>query len=102
MCDSRLCINASLISASLVGLQHGAPKPVWFESTSIFCSDGLQQQQIVLACCRISDHREAGAPEQELFLHGTQRLWDRCSLSVHFSPAADVAAALAAAACQVS
>lgn len=62
----------------------------------------MHQLQIMLECCRISDHREAGAPEQALLSDGTRRLWDRCSLAAHFSPAADVAVALAAAARQVS
>lgn len=52
--------------------------------------------------CRITDHREAGEEEQQLFADGTRPLWDRCTLAADFAAGTDAAGALAAAALQMS
>lgn len=46
--------------------------------------------------CSVTEHRPAGAQEQEIFdmQTGQREVWDRCTVTAHFSPDHDVDATL--------
>ncbi len=53
----------------------------------------------VAPACSVEEFRPQGAAEQPLFTDGAERrVWDRCTVTADFPPAADVAAAMSSAA----
>jgi heme exporter protein D len=66
-----------------------------------------QRRHVLTACpdtraapaCSVEEFRPQGAAEQPLFNDGDERrVWDRCTVTADFPPAADVAAAMSSAA----
>lgn len=49
----------------------------------------------------VSENRQDGVAEQQLYAENVRQLWDSCTLTAHFDANADAEAALTAAAAQV-